>query len=160
VRAFEVVAAASSNNNLSWLIINDNNTYGKLDISQPYDMLISVNIVGLKSTPKTPYKGQIVFTINDNQLLTLPVQLQISDATPEMVFSPDPIIAQKGPGNTCKPSVTLTLINLGTVAISWSVILMLTSKTISSLSTMSSFWSQVFYCLPVLYCHLVNQVIL
>ena len=114
-------AAASASHNLSWLTINDNNTFGHLDISQPHDILISVNIVGLKSTPKKPYTGQIVFTVNNNQLLTVPVQLWISDATPEMVFSPNPIIAQMGPGNTCKSGVTLTLINLGTVAISWSV---------------------------------------
>ncbi len=114
-------AAASSSNNLSWLNINDNNTFGQLDISQPHDILISVNIVGLISTPKKPYTGQIVFTINDTQLLTVPVQLWISDATPEMVFSPYPIIAQIGKGNTCNPGVTLTLINLGTEAISWAV---------------------------------------
>jgi hypothetical protein len=114
-------AAASASNNLSWLNINDNNIIGQLDISQPHDMLINVNIVGLKSTPKTPYTGQIVFTFNDNQLLTVPVQLWVSEATPEMVFSPNPIIAQLGSGNTCNPGQTLTLINLGTAAISWSV---------------------------------------
>ncbi len=114
-------AVASSSNNLSWLTINDNNTFGHLDISQPHDILISVNIVGLKSNPQKPYTGQIVFTINDNQLLTVPVQLWISDATPEMVFSPNPIIVQSGSGNTCNSGVTLTLINLGTVAISWTV---------------------------------------
>lgn len=114
-------AAASSSNNLSWLNINDNNTFGQLDISQPHDILISVNTVGLTSNPKTPYIGQIVFTLNDNHLLTVPVQLWVSDATPEMVFSPNPIIANIGPGNTCNPGVTLTLINLGTVAIRWSV---------------------------------------
>jgi len=114
-------ATMSTNNNLNWLMINDNNTLGQLAISQPHDMIISVNTVGLKSTPKIPYLGQIIFTINNNQLLTLPVQLQIIDATPEMVFSPNPIIAQIGPGNTCQPGVTLTLINLGTASISWSV---------------------------------------
>jgi hypothetical protein len=115
-------ATASSSNNLSWLTINDNNTFGHLDISQPHDILISVNIAGLKSTlPKKPYTGQIVFTINDNQLLTVPVQLWISDATPEMVFSPNPIIAKGGSGNTCQPGATLTLINLGNIAISWTV---------------------------------------
>jgi double zinc ribbon protein len=114
-------AAASSSNNLSWLNINDNNTFGQLDISQPHDMLISVNTVGLTSTPKTPYTGQIVFTLNDNHQLTVPVQLWVSDATPEMVFSPNPIIAKVGPGNTCIPGVTLTLINLGTATINWSV---------------------------------------
>ncbi len=114
-------ADATSSNNLSWLNINDNNTFGQLAISQPHDILISVNIIGLKSTPQKPYTGQIVFTLNNNQLLTVPVQLWISDATPEMVFSPNPIVAQLGPGNTCTPGVTLTLINLGTAPISWTV---------------------------------------
>ncbi len=121
-------ATTSTNNNLNWLIINDNNNYGELAISQPHSILISVNIAGLKSTDtKHPYLGQIFFTINNSQLLTLPVQLQIVDATPEMVFSPNPIVAQVGPGNTCQsdqsgqPYATLTLINLGTAAISWAV---------------------------------------
>jgi len=117
----EWTATASTNNNLNWLMINDNNTYGQLAVSQPHVILISVNTVGLKSAPKKPYLGQVIFTINNNQLLTLPVQLQIIDATPEMVFSPNPIIARIGLGNTCQPGVTLTLINLGTAAISWSV---------------------------------------
>ena len=103
-------------------MINDNNNYGQLAISQPHSILISVNAAGLKSTDKKHYYlGQIIFTINNTQLLTLPVQLQIVDATPEMVFSPSPIIAQIGPGNTCRPGVTLTLINLGNAAISWAV---------------------------------------
>lgn len=115
-------AAASTGNNLSWLVINDNHDAGLLAISQPDTMLISVNVVGLKSTAHTkPYRGQIVFTINDNQLLTLAVQLQILDTTPEMVFSPDPIVAPLGPGNTCTPGVTLTLINLSTDVITWAV---------------------------------------
>jgi Double zinc ribbon len=121
-------ATTSTNNNLNWLMINDNNNYGQLAISQPHAILISVNTVGLKSTDKKHYYlGQINFTINNTQLLTLPVQLQIVDATPEMVFSPNPIIAQVGPGNTCRSDqpdqsdVTLTLINLGTAAISWAV---------------------------------------
>jgi hypothetical protein len=115
-------AAASSDDNLSWLIINDNHTYGQLAISQKDTLLISVNTVGLKSTPKAkPYTGQILFTINDNEQLTVPVQLQVVDATAEMVFSPNPIIAQVGSGNTCQPGVTLTLINLGTEVITWAV---------------------------------------
>jgi len=56
--------------------------------------LISVNTTGLKTTDKNhPYLGQIIFTIHSGQLLTFPVQLQIVDATPEMVFSPNPIVA-------------------------------------------------------------------
>jgi len=115
-------AAASSGDNLSWLVINDNHTYGQLDVSQTDTLSIGVNIVGLQSTPKTkPYTGQVVFTINNVEQLTQPVQLQVVNATPEMVFSPNPIIAQLGPGNTCKPGVTLTLINLGTEVITWTV---------------------------------------
>lgn len=111
-------AVANADNNLNWLMINDSNNYGNLDISQPHSILISVNITGL---PKKLYQGQIVFTINNNQQLTLPVQLQIMDATPEMVFSPNPIIAPIGPGNTCQPGISLTLINLGNAAIRWAV---------------------------------------
>jgi hypothetical protein len=115
-------AAATSDDSLSWLIINDNHTYGQLAISQTDTLLISVNIVGLKSTPKTkPYTGQIVFTIKDAEQLTVPVKLQVAEASPEMVLSPNPIIAQLGPGNTCQPGVTLTLINLGTEVITWAV---------------------------------------
>jgi len=105
-----------------------------LAISQPHALLISVNTTGLKTTDKNhPYSGQIIFTINSGQLLTFPVQLQIVDATPEMVFSPNPIVAQIGPGNTCQstqPNVplTLTLINLGNAAISWAVNPDLTDK--------------------------------
>lgn len=115
-------ATTSTNDNLNWLVINDNNNYGQLAISQPHSILISANTVGLKTTDtKHPYRGQIIFTINNTQLLTLPVQLLIDNTTPEMVFSPNPIIAQIGPGNTCQTGVTLTLINLGSAAISWTV---------------------------------------
>lgn len=110
-------ATASSNN--SWLDINDHHTFGQLAISQTDTLLISVNIAGLNSAT---YSGQIIFTINDNQQLTLPVQLQISDAIPEIIFSPDPVIAQITPGNRCQPGVTLTLINLSTQAITWRVL--------------------------------------
>jgi hypothetical protein len=115
-------AIAATNNNLNWLQINDNNDNGQLAISQPHSMLISVNTTGLKTTDKNhPYRGQIIFTINNRELLTLPVQLQIVDATPEMVLSPNPIVAPIGQGNTCQVGVALTLINLGSASISWAV---------------------------------------
>ena len=127
-------ASTLTDNNLNWLMINDNNDFGQLAISQPHSILISVNTIGLKTTDANhPYKGQIIFTINNTQQLTLPVQLQIVDATPEMVFSPNPIVAQSGPGNTCQSiqhnePLTLTLINLGTASISWAVNPDLTDK--------------------------------
>lgn len=115
-------AAASATNNLSWLMIEDNDIEGQLDISQPHSIGIGVDVTGLRSSPANkPYTGQIVFTINQSEELTLPVQLTIIDATSEMTFSPEPIIAVANSDGTCQPGVTLTLINLGTAVITWSV---------------------------------------
>lgn len=109
-------AAAST----AWLTIVDSDFAGQLDISQPHTMGISVNPTGLKVTGNTPYSGQIVFTIDGKTQLTLGVQLTIVDATPEMVFSPNPLVATANANGTCQPGATLTLINLGTTVISWS----------------------------------------
>ena len=115
-------AAASTDHNLNWLTIADNDIEGQLDISQPHSIGIGVNVTGLGSSPANkPYRGQITFTINSNEELTLPVQLTIIDAIPEMIFSPEPILAVANPDGTCQSGVTLTLINLGTAVIHWSV---------------------------------------
>jgi hypothetical protein len=114
-------AVAIANNNLNWLIIDDNHNSGTLNISGNDSIGISANITGLVSSKK-PYTGQILFTINDHEQLTLPVQLMVNDAPSELVFSPDPIIAHLGPGGTCQigqNGASLTLINLGEQVISW-----------------------------------------
>jgi hypothetical protein len=114
-------ASAQADHNLQWLSIDDNNYQGQLDISQPYSIGISVDTTGLSvTTPNKPYTGQILFTINGKELLTLQVQLTIIDTTPEMVFSPQPITATANPDGTCKAGATLTLINLGSAVIHWS----------------------------------------
>ena len=115
-------AAASSDHNLSWLSIENDDFAGQLNIQQPHTLSIGVNPAGLVVTPKgkSPYTGQILISINGSQQLTLPVQLTIIDATPEMVFSPSPIIAKANSNGTCESGITLTLINLGTVGINWS----------------------------------------
>ncbi len=113
-------AAASTGHNLNWLAILDSDFAGHLDISQPHTMGISVDPTGLSvTTSQKPYTGQIVFTINGTTQLTLGVQLTIINATPEMVFSPNPLIAIANSDNTCKSGATLTFINLGTTVISW-----------------------------------------
>ncbi|HJT59642.1 MAG TPA: hypothetical protein VJ761_24245, partial [Ktedonobacteraceae bacterium] len=114
-------ATSVVDNNLTWLVINDNHTYGNLNISGTDSIGISAIISGLKSS-KQPYKGQIIFTINNSEQLTLPVQLMVNDAPAELVFSPDPIIAHFVSGGTCQTGqngASLTLINLGEQVISW-----------------------------------------
>lgn len=106
----------------SWLSIEDNNNLGQLAVSQPLSIGIGVDTSGLgTSPPNQPYKGQVLFTINNNEVLTLPVQLTITDATPELVFSPSPIFATANPNGSCQAGATLTLINLGSIAMVWTV---------------------------------------
>ncbi len=111
-------ATAVAANNLTWLVINDNHTFGTLNISGTDSIGVSAIITGLQSS-KQPYRGQIIFTINESQQLTLPVELTVSDAPSELVFSPDTITAQYVPGGSCRSGASLTLINLGEQVISW-----------------------------------------
>lgn len=119
--ALQWSAVASADQNLNWLTILDSNYAGQLDSQQPGTMGISVNPAGLAATPtnKAPYKGHIVFTLNGSTQLTLLVQLTIIDATPEMVFSPNPLVVKANPDGTCASGATLTFINLGTTVITW-----------------------------------------
>ncbi len=115
--------AASADHNLNWLFVIDNRTFGHLDISQPDTVRIGANITGLQvSPPNKPYTGNLLFTINGNEQLTVPVQLTITNPTPEMVFSPNPLVATAKPDGTCLNGATLTLINLGTQVITWSAV--------------------------------------
>jgi hypothetical protein len=112
-------AIASADNSLSWLVIDDNHTSGSLAISGTDTIGISALVTGLKSSP-TPYKGQIVFTINGKEQLTLPVEFQVVDAQAEIIFSPNPLTGIVNHGS-CQSGTTLTLINLGSSVITWSL---------------------------------------
>jgi hypothetical protein len=115
-------AMANAVHNLSWLLINDNHTSGNLNIGGTDSVGIGVLTAGLKSKPLTdPYTGQIVFTINGQEQLTLPVELQVADPQPEIVFSPNPVVALLGAGKTCQLTA-LTLINLGNSFINWTLV--------------------------------------
>jgi hypothetical protein len=114
-------AVAIADHNLTWLSIDDNHNSGTLNINGTDTIGISTDITGLKSSTK-PYTGQIIFTINDHEQLTLPVQLMVNDAPSELVFSPQPVIAHFIIGGTCQTGqngASLTLINLGEKVISW-----------------------------------------
>ena len=115
-------ATANAVDNLSWLLIDDNQTAGNLNISGIDSIGISVFTIALKSNPPTkPYTGQIVFTIKGQEQLTLPVELQVTDPQSEIVFSPNPAVAPLGAGKTCQLT-PLTLINLGNSFISWTLV--------------------------------------
>jgi hypothetical protein len=62
-----------------------------------------------------------VFTINGQEQLTLHVELQVFYPQPELVLSPNPVVAPPGAGNTCQLT-TITLINLGNSVIYWTLV--------------------------------------
>ena len=103
-------------------MIDDNHTAGNLDINGTDSIGFSVLTVGLKSNPLAhPYTGQVVFTTNGQEQLALPVELQVADPQPEIVFSPNPVVALLGAGNSCQVT-TLTLVNLGNSFINWTLV--------------------------------------
>lgn len=111
---------ANADHDLSWLVIDDNHLAGNLDIAGTDSIGISVLTTALKSNPH-PYTGQIVFTINGQEQLTLPVALQVVDAPSEIVFTPNPAVATLGPGNTCQ-APPFTMINVGRTFVSWTLV--------------------------------------
>lgn len=113
-------ATAIVNSSLSWLVIDDNQS-GSLNADGSDSIGISVLPTGLASS-STPYMGQILFTINGTEQLTLPVELQVVDAQAEIIFSPNPLTGIVNTANgTCKSGTTLTLINLGSEVITWTL---------------------------------------
>lgn len=115
-------ATANADHNLNWLVIDDNHTAGTLNSSGTDTIGISALTASLKSSPPGhPYTGQIVFTINSQEQLVLPVELRVAEPQSEIVFSPNPVVAILGTGKTCQPT-TLTLINLGKWYINWTLV--------------------------------------
>lgn len=119
-------ATAATDDNLSWLHIDDDHTGGQMQANGSDTLGIGIWLSGLQSS-KNPYTGSIIFTINSadgsqqlTQQLTLPVELLVKDAPTEMVFSPNPVVGVSS-GGTCNPGSSLTLINLGTSFITWNV---------------------------------------
>ncbi|MFL5626771.1 MAG: hypothetical protein ACJ788_14400 [Ktedonobacteraceae bacterium] len=85
-------AQATTDGNLSWLDIDPATAGGILQIGGTNVLRVGVNSAGLKSKA-TPYMGEIVFTINQTEQLTLPVELQIQDEAAELVINPNALIA-------------------------------------------------------------------
>ena len=56
-------------------------------------LLVGINaIVDALTASSKPYTGEIIFTINASEQLTLPVVLQVANGTPEISINPNPLI--------------------------------------------------------------------
>lgn len=111
-------ATAQTDGNESWLVIDESTLSGSLNVGGSSRVGIRVTITRLKSNDK-PYTGRILFTINQVQQLTLPVQLYMQDGIAELVISPVHIVGAISPTNTCLPGAQLTLINISNSRINW-----------------------------------------
>jgi len=116
-------AAAISDDNSGWLFISNKHTGGQLNPQQTDTITVSVLIEGLNVTDKAhPYKGEVIFTVANQGQVVIPVELQVAETGVEVVISPNPIVAAPSsttPG-TCQ-NASLTLINLNTTFINWTV---------------------------------------
>ncbi len=116
-------ATAVSDNQTGWLILANGKTSGQLGIGQTDTIRASVFTQGLASNPANhPYTGEIVFTLTDQGQITLPVQLTISETSTELIINPNPLVALQSPiiPGGCQDT-TLTLINLSSTSIIWSI---------------------------------------
>lgn len=111
-------ATTQTDGNESWLVIDESTTSGSLNVGGSGRVGIRATITGLKSNDK-PYTGRFLFTINQVQQLTLPVQLYMQDGVAELVISPVHIVSAVSPTNTCLPGAQLTLINISNSRINW-----------------------------------------
>lgn len=100
-----------------WLLLDDNHFSGSLPSGGSDSVSVSVLIASLQSN--STHTGQVIFTINGQEQVILPVTLLVQNLAPEVVVNPNPLNAVLGPGNTCLSGTTLTLINLGNVYVTW-----------------------------------------
>lgn len=115
------VARAVADNNLTWLNVDDTTTGGHLGVGRTGTVGIRALVDGLTNITK-PYTGQIIFTINQREQLTLPVQLQLAGNTTEIAINPNPLIGVLATfGDGCQPGSTLLLTNLSNEPVSWTL---------------------------------------
>jgi hypothetical protein len=113
------VARAVVDNNLTWLDVDNTTTGGHLGVGGTGTIGIRAMVDGLTNITK-PYTGHIIFTINQREQLTLPVQLQLSGSTPEIAINPNPLIGVLSTtGDSCQSGTTLLLTNLSNEPVSW-----------------------------------------
>ncbi|GAC1428854.1 MAG: hypothetical protein NVS4B1_05320 [Ktedonobacteraceae bacterium] len=122
--AIQWSAIAISDNQTGWLLLDNAKTSGQLNAGQTDKIRVNVITQGLASSPdkQHPYTGEIIFTLQDQGQVTLPVQLTISETGFELIINPNPLVALASPTipGGCQDT-TLTLINLSNIAVNWEV---------------------------------------
>ena len=128
-------ARAEANADLTWLDVDNSTISGTLPVGGTTTIGITASVAGLRAS-STPYSGNIVFTINQNEQLTLPVTLQLVNSPPEISINPNPLIGVvSATGDSCQPNSTLLLVNLSDEPVRWS--LSMDSSTAAHIAFMS-----------------------
>ncbi len=114
-------AKAVTDDNLNWLAVDPTTTGGTIAHGGTAQVGVETITASLKSD-MPPYTGDILFSINGQKQLIVPVTLLVQTSA-EWVFSPNPVTGIPFPqSGTCKPGTTLTLINLGNVPVFWHIL--------------------------------------
>jgi hypothetical protein len=114
-------AKATTHDNLSWLDIDPTTAGGKIKIGSTETLKVGINSEGLKSKA-TPYTGEIIFTINQTEQLTLPVELQVQNQTAELVIEPNPLVGLLvTKDHTCRANGQLQIVNISNAPVSWNI---------------------------------------
>lgn len=114
-------AKAVTDDSLNWLAVDPTTTGGTIATGGTAQVGLKTFTASLKST-MSPYTGDILFSINGQEQLIVPVTLLVQNSA-EWVFSPNPVTGIPSPqGGTCKAGTTLTLINLGNVPVFWHIL--------------------------------------
>lgn len=114
-------AMAMVDNNLSWLTLDPLTSSGNISAGSKATVDVGVDVAGLQSS-STPYIGSIVFTINQTEQLTLPVELRVHDTASEIVVSPNPLVGVLDTsGKACQANSQLLLVNISNAQVRWSI---------------------------------------
>ena len=120
-KAIQWAASAETADNLTWLDLDETTSSGRLSIGGTGTIGISAMVDGLTASSKV-YSGNIVITINQNEQLTLPVALQLTNTNPEIAINPNPVIGiLANTGDSCQANSTLLLANISNQPVSWSL---------------------------------------
>lgn len=120
-KAIQWAARAEADDNPTWLDLDETTTSGSLSIGGTGTIGIRAIVEGLTASSRA-YRGNIVITINQNEQLTLPVELQLTNGTPEIALNPNPVIGTlANTGDSCQANSTLLLVNVSNQPVSWSL---------------------------------------